>query len=73
VRFVATPVPQITHKLGNEADVRADWDFTRQLSFGAGVAYLWGSRVLEDSMGGQGVGNATLHTMLFTVGTDLRF
>jgi hypothetical protein len=73
VRFVAIPVPENTHKLGNEADVRADWDFTKQLSFGVGIAFLWGSEVLEDSMGGQGVGNATLHTMLFTVGTDLRF
>ncbi|HVR85416.1 MAG TPA: hypothetical protein VMU54_13960 [Planctomycetota bacterium] len=73
VRFVTIPVPENTHKLGDEADVRADWDFTRQLSFGAGIAYLWGSRVLEDSMGGQGVGNASLHTLLFTVGTDLKF
>lgn len=73
VAFSTIPVPETTHKLGNEADVTATLDFTKQLSLTAGVGFLWGSRVLEDSMGGQGVGNASLKTLLFTIGTDVKF
>jgi hypothetical protein len=73
VQFAAIPVPENTRKLGNEADLRVDWDFTKQLALSAGVAYLWASKVLEDSMGGPGGPNASQHTILFTVGTDLKF
>jgi len=73
VQFKAIPGPENTRKLGNEADVRADWDFTKQLTLTAGVAYLWASKVLEDSMGGPGGPSATEHTVLFTLGTDLKF
>jgi len=73
VQFSTIPVPENTHKLGNEADITAALDFTKQLTLNAGVGYLWGSRVLEDSMGGQGVGNASLHTILFSIGTDVKF
>jgi len=73
VRFGTIPSPETTSKLGNEADITATWDFTKQLSLNGGIGYLWGSRVLEDSMGGQGVGDATLHTLLFTLGMDVKF
>lgn len=73
VRFGAIPVPDNTHQLGNEADLRADWDFTNQLSINAGIAYLWASKVLENSMGGPDAPRASKNTLLFTIGTDLRF
>jgi hypothetical protein len=73
VQFTAIPNPENTRKLGNEGDLRVDWDFTKQLTLSAGVAYLWGSKVLEDSMGGPDAPNASQHTLLFTVGTDVKF
>lgn len=73
VQFVAIPSPENTRKLGNEGDLRVDWDFTKQLTVSAGVGYLWGSKVLEESMVAAAVGSPSQHTILFTVGTDLKF
>ena len=64
---------ETTRKLGNEIDLRADWAMTPQLVIGLGVGFLFGSEVLEDSMGGPGAPDADTQTLLFTLGTDLRF
>src|SRR5260370_37733710 len=48
VRFVTLPSPETTSKLGNEADITATLDFTKQLSLNAGIGNLWRSQVLED-------------------------
>jgi len=69
VRFGAVT----THKLGNEADLTVDWELTRQVTINFGFGYLFGSKVLLESMGGAGAGDAERQTMLFTLGTDLRF
>jgi len=73
VQFSAISTPENTHKLGNEADVKVDWEFSKQLTVNAGVGYLFGSEVLEDSLGGPGARNAVKQTVLFTFGTDLKF
>jgi hypothetical protein len=62
-----------THKLGNEIDVRIAWELTKQVVLDAGVGFLFGSKVLEDSLGGPGAPNAESQTILFTFGLDLRF
>ncbi len=73
VQFSAITTPENTHKLGNEVDVKVDWEFSKQLTISAGVGYLFGSEVLEDSMGGPGAPNALKQTVLFTFGTDMKF
>jgi hypothetical protein len=62
-----------THKLGNEVDLKAAWELTKQVVIDAGVGFLFGSKVLENSMGGPGASDAERQTVLFTLGTDLRF
>jgi hypothetical protein len=64
---------ETTRKLGNEVDLRVDWAMTRQLMVTLGVGFLFGSEVLEDSMGGPGAPDAERTTCLFTLGTDLKF
>jgi hypothetical protein len=73
VQFTTIASPESTHKLGNEVDVKADWDLSKQLTLNAGVGFLWGSEVLENSLGGSGAPNAEQKTILVTVGTDLKF
>lgn len=73
VHFSTIATPENTHKLGNEVDVKADWDVSKQLTLSAGVGYLFGSEVLRDSLGGAGAPGAASRTILFTVGTDLKF
>ncbi|HZE97072.1 MAG TPA: hypothetical protein VE981_08590 [Planctomycetota bacterium] len=73
VQFAALPVPESTRKLGNEVDVKAEWDLTKQLTLNAGIGFLFGSEVLENSMGGKGAPDASQQALLFTLGTDLRF
>jgi hypothetical protein len=46
---------------------------TRQLAIGLGVGFLFGSEVLEQSMGGPGAPDADHKTVLFTLATDLKF
>lgn len=73
VQFTSIASPESTHKLGNEVDAKADWELSKQLTLNAGIGYLWGSEVLENSLGGSGAPNAGQKTILFTVGTDLKF
>ena len=69
VRFAG----DFTHKPGNEIDLKVAWEMTKQVVIDAGVGFLFGSKVLENSMGGPGAPDAERHTVLFTLGTDLRF
>lgn len=69
VRFVN----ETTHKLGNEVDLKGEWDLTKQVALHAGAGFLFGSKVLQDSLGGPGTPNAERQTVLFTLGTDVRF
>jgi hypothetical protein len=62
-----------THKLGTEVDVTADWELTKQVTINFGFGFLFSSKVLLESMGGAGAGDAERQTMLFTLGTYLRF
>jgi hypothetical protein len=62
-----------THKLGNEVDLKIAWELTKQVVIDAGVGFLFGSKVLEDSLGGPSAPDAEPQTILFTLGTDLRF
>lgn len=62
-----------THKLGNEFDVKLAWEMNRQVVIDLGVGFLFGSKVLRDSLGGPGAPDAELNTILFTLGTDLKF
>jgi hypothetical protein len=73
VHFNTLAVPETTHKLGNEADLRADWDLTPQLTISAGIGYLFGSTVLKNSLVAGGDASGANHTVLFTLGTDLKF
>lgn len=60
-----------THKLGTEVDLTADWELTHQVTVSAGVGFLFGSKILQQSMAP--AGDATRQALLFTLGTDLRF
>lgn len=62
-----------THKLGNELDVTVAWEMNRQVVIDLGIGFLFGSKVLRDSLGGPGAPDAEVHTLLFTVGTDVKF
>jgi hypothetical protein len=64
---------ETTHKLGNELDVHVDWELTSQVAVNLGIGFLFGSKVLEDSLGGPGANNASRQTLLVTLGTDLKF
>jgi hypothetical protein len=64
---------ETTRKLGNEIDLKADWEMTKQFAFRLGVAYLFGSEILEDSMGGPGAPDAERQTWLYFLGFDLKF
>src|SRR4030095_7616322 len=54
VRFAG----DFTHKLGNEIDLKIAWELTKQVVIDAGVGFLFGSKVLEDSLGGHGAPGA---------------
>jgi hypothetical protein len=60
-----------THKLGTEVDLTADWELTRQVTINAGVGFLFGSKILQQSM--EPASDASRQTILFTLGTNLRF
>jgi hypothetical protein len=64
---------ETTRKLGNEVDLRVDWSLTRQFMVNLGIGFLFGSKVLEDSMGGPGASDASRRSLLVSFGTDLRF
>ena len=59
--------------LGNEFDVKARWILSKQAAITGTFAYLTGSDILEQSMGGSGNTDSEDNAMLFTLGADLRF
>jgi hypothetical protein len=63
----------LENKLGNEVDLRMTWHMTKQFSFRLAFAYLWGSKILEDAMGGPSVPEAQDSTFLFVLGWDMTF
>jgi hypothetical protein len=60
-------------KIGNEVDLKIAWEMSKQVVIDLGVGFLFGSKVLEDSMGGPNAPDAERQTILFTLGTDLKF
>lgn len=60
-------------KLGTEIDVRARWHLSKQASLTAAVAFLTGSDVLEQAMGGSAVEDAEDKASLYTLGLDVKF
>ncbi|MFN3485024.1 MAG: hypothetical protein ACK44W_06030, partial [Planctomycetota bacterium] len=59
--------------LGNEIDVKARWILNKQAAITALFAYLAGSDVLEESMGGSSNPDSEDNAMLYTLGVDLKF
>lgn len=59
--------------LGNEIDVKARWILNKQAAITALFAYLAGSDVLEESMGGSANPDSKDNAMLYTLGVDLKF
>ncbi|HXG60892.1 MAG TPA: hypothetical protein VNO22_05945 [Planctomycetota bacterium] len=59
--------------LGNEIDVRARWILNKQAAITALFAFLTGSDVLEESMGGAANPDSEDNAMLYTLGVDLKF
>ncbi len=59
--------------LGTEVDLKAQWVLTKQASLNFAIAFLFGSDVLEASMGGSASPDAEDNASLFTFGADLRF
>jgi len=70
---VQLPTGRLENKLGNEVDVRATWHMTKQFSLRVSLAYLWGSRILEEAMGGPNAPDAQSSTFLFVLGWDMTF
>jgi hypothetical protein len=73
VNRVDVPTGGTENKLGDELDVRATWHMTKQFSLRLSLAYLWGSTLLEKSMGGNANPNARDHAWLSVLGWDLNF
>lgn len=59
--------------LGTELDLKAKWILTKQASIQLGVAFLFGSDILEQSMGGAGNNRSEDNTILYTLGAELKF
>ena len=59
--------------LGNELDVRARWNVTKQASLVAAVALLFGSDIMEEEIGGSAADESDDSAILWTFGADLRF
>ena len=59
--------------LGTEFDVRARWAVTKQAALQAAVGFLFGSDILENSLGGSADPDADDSAILYTIGADLRF
>jgi hypothetical protein len=60
-------------KLGTEVDVRITWNLSKQASLSAAAAFLTGSDILEQSMGGSGNPDAEDSATLYEVGFDVKF
>jgi hypothetical protein len=59
--------------LGNEVDIRAAYDFSKQVTIDAGIAMLFGSDILELSGGGSADPDADDSSFLFTWGVSGKF
>ncbi len=60
-------------ELGNEIDVKAKLILGKQMTLRAGVAFVTGSDLLEQSMGGSANPDSDDAATLFVVGMDVRF
>lgn len=70
-----TVAGETSRKLGTEVDVKARWHLNKQASLTLGIAALFGSTILENSMVADGASSSqsAASTFLYTLGIDLRF
>lgn len=73
VNRVDVPTGGTENKLGDELDLRATWHLNKQFALKLSLAYLWGSTLLEKSMGGNTNPNARDQAWLAVLGWDLTF
>jgi len=59
--------------LGTELDLKAKWILTKQASIQLGIAFLFGSDILEASMGGAVNNRSENNTIMYTLGAELKF
>jgi hypothetical protein len=59
--------------LGNELDVRARWNVTKQAGLQAAIALLFGSDIMEEEIGGSAASESDDSSLMYTLGADLRF
>ena len=59
--------------IGNEIDIKASWHLNSQVSLNAGVAFLVGSDILEEAMGGAGNSDSDDSATLFSLGVAASF
>jgi hypothetical protein len=59
--------------LGNELDVRARWNVTKQAGLQAAIALLFGSDIMEEEIGGGAADESDDGSIMYTLGADLRF
>lgn len=59
--------------LGNELDVRARWNVTKQAGLQAAIALLFGSDIMEEEIGGSAARESDDSSLMYTLGADLRF
>lgn len=66
---------ETSRKLGNEIDAKVRWHLNKQASISFGLAYLFSSSILEESMIADGFSSSDAEetTYLYTLGVDLRF
>ncbi|HXX95410.1 MAG TPA: hypothetical protein VEN81_17440 [Planctomycetota bacterium] len=62
-----------THGLGDEVDVKATWVLTKQASLHAGLAFLFSSEVLKDSMAAIPGSDPKNHAIEYVLGAELKF
>lgn len=73
VNRVNVPTGGTENKLGDEVDLRATWHINKQFALKLSLAYLWGSTLLEKSMGGDANPNSRDRCWLAVLGWDLTF
>jgi hypothetical protein len=59
--------------LGNELDIRARWNVTKQAGLQAAIGLLFGSDIMEEEIGGSAADESDDSAILWTLGADLRF
>lgn len=67
------PVVGNEKALGTELDARFAYDFSKQVSVDGGIGLLFGSKILEESLGGSADPDADDASMLFTVGITAKW